>query len=542
MGEIIQNKKVLFFYTLLCAVVWSIFGNSLLNDFVWDDKLYTSDNPVYKNFDVIKIFSTLANGLEYLPVRDISFALDHAIGNGKPLVFHISNLLIYTVIVCLVFAYARACYSLIYQSRPIGLEERACRAGFATALLFSIHPIHCEVVNFITCRNALLSTMFFFASILISIGLLSGNKEQKKLLSGYVFVFALFVLSLFSKATSIILPLILVLHVLYTSKNTRIQALVWTIPFFIASVGTFFLMTSIAAKATIIANNIEDWTYNGIITKIAKALQITVFYLWKLLFPYNYSVAYDTVFAWTLSDKNVIVIAIVLPLIFTVSLLLRKKIPYLLFGITWYLITLIPVLNFFATKPVVADRYAFLPSFAFFFVFACILVQLSEKIKPILFAAILMVLAVYLGMLSVQRNRVWLSEETLWSATIQTSPKSIVGYRNLGNIYLSTGDKEKALYCFSNIADADPCYYYTLGLGAYQKMDYVKAKEYFIQSLGRDVTFIASLFYLGMVYEQMGERGLAAEMYRQALRSRQTDGGQFKVHAAERLRMFDSSR
>lgn len=542
MGKIIQNKRVLFFYFVLCSVVWSVFGNSLQNDFVWDDKLYTSDNPVYKNFAVIRIFTTLANGLEYLPVRDLSYALDHAVGNGKPLVFHISNLLIYTAIVCLVFAYARAAYRLIYPPSHEQRDARADVAGFITAILFAVHPIHSEVVNFITCRNALLSTMFFFASILICTGLLSGNKTEKKLLAGYVAVFALFVLSLFSKATSIILPLILVLHLLYANKAIRMRALVWTAPFFVAAVATFLLMTSIAARATIIANNIEDWTYNGIITKTAKALQITVFYLGKLLIPHDYSVAYDTYFAWSLAERSVIIISCAMACVLIIVVLLRKKMPYLGFGIAWYLITLIPVLNFFATKPVVADRYAFLPSFAFFFVLACILVKLTEKIKPLLLAAIVIVLSGYLGTLSVQRNRVWLSEETLWSATMQTSPKSQISYRNLGNFYLTKGDREKALYYFYTIVDSDPCYYYTLAVDAYQKMDYVTAKEHLIKSLGRDVMFIGSLYYLGMVYEQMGDRQLAAEMYRQALRSRQVDGGQFKVHAAERLRLFERSR
>lgn len=534
-----KKYMVIFMQFVLCIIIGVVFGNSLFNDFVWDDKLYTSNNVIYKNFDIIKIFTTLANGLEYLPIRDLSYAIDHAIGSGRPLIFHCSNLLVYIFVVLSVYAYACACYRLIYHSPSDALENKSRMAGFLTALFFAVHPIHCEVVNFITCRNALLSTLFFFISAFIFIGLLSEERSKKYILISYSSAFVLFVFSLFSKATSIILPLILVLQILYVNRKKSICSVLSTVPFLVMSVASFFLMTSIAAKATIIGNNIEDWTYNGLITKTARALQITVFYLWKLLYPYGYSVAYDTVFAWSLTDKRVIIISIALPLVLMTSFLLRKKAPYLMFGIFWYLITLIPVLNFFATKPVVADRYAFLPSFAFFFVLACVAVQLSEKVKPLIVIIILLVVAGYLGGLSVQRNRVWVSEESLWSATINTSPKSLIGYRNLGNIYLVSGDRDRALASFLPIADADPCYYYTLGLSAYQNMDYANAKEYLVKSLGRDVMFIASLYYLGMVYEHYGDNALAAEMYQQAIRSRQPDGGQFKAHATERLKMIN---
>jgi hypothetical protein len=81
-------------YCLLAVIAAVLFGNSLGHEFVWDDHIYLLNKPVYQSFNLRRMFFSLANDLEYLPVRDLSYAIDYAIWGRNPFGFHLTNLLL----------------------------------------------------------------------------------------------------------------------------------------------------------------------------------------------------------------------------------------------------------------------------------------------------------------------------------------------------------------------------------------------------------------------------------------------------------------
>ncbi len=531
-----DRSRTIVVLSCLTIITWAVFGNSLINGFVWDDALFILDNPLYKNFEIKKIFTTLANGLEFLPVRDISYAIDYNIGQGRPLVFHVSNLIIYTLVVFSVFFYARVLYRLLFPMNKDGEYSTSMVVAAVTALMFAVHPIHCEPVNFVTCRNALLSTLFFFVSGTLFLRIFSVPETRWKTGIRYLVALAAFVASIFSKANSIILPFILLLLSCYTVRTRRLRTAVSTLPFIGVAVGGFYLLISIAFKAAIISDRVEDWTLNGCITKLAKAFQIPLFYLGKLIYPHGLSASYDTVFAWSPSTPSVIAAAVALVIAFAASTRIRTNHPYVLFCLCWYLLALLPVLNFFVTMPVVADRYILLPSFAFYFLLACAGVQLASRVGWRIMAITSAGIVVYWSLVAVEQNRVWFSDETLWTAAIRTSPNDSKGYRNLGNLYLEQGNYQKALQYFEHVKDYDPAYFLTLGLLAFNAGKLQEAKELFSKSIGRDIKYTEAIYYLGLVYEQTGQPDVAAELYAQAVRMPKANGGYFSAQAAERLK------
>jgi hypothetical protein len=527
------KKKSVFAFFILISTAWVVFGNSLLNGFVWDDFILIVNNQTYKNFDLVKIFTSLANGFEYLPIRDISYAVDNIIGENNPTVFHASNVFLFSVTVLTILIYARLTFRLNQSINSV--NQNANVAGFITALLFAVHPIHSEVVNFITCRNALLSTLFFFASVSMFLTVFSRPQTAsvKSLTFFSAIIFYLF--SIFSKANSIILPLILLLHSLHIDNSKKNKYYIGILPFLGISIAVFFLFTKVAANVSIITDGIESWTVNGFVTKTVRALQILVFYAWKLIYPFGYSADYDNVFYWSPATPAVIAIFLGILLLMVTSFYLRKRYPLLFFSLCWYFISLIPVLNFFATSPTVADRYAFLPSFAFFFLIASAGIKLSAHIKPVWLIASCVALTLFWSILSYSRNSVWFSDETLWTATIKTSPKSIKGYRNLGCIYFKNGDYNKAIEIFSNIADSDPLYYHALGFKAYIDGNLQDAMNYFKKALGRNMSFIGSLYYLGVVYDETGQKEMASEYFKHTIRSNEPDIEGLKGKAQTKL-------
>jgi hypothetical protein len=57
-------------------VVLCVFANTVGGEFLWDDNILMRGIPTHTQFDLSLIFFGLANGVEYLPIRDITYATD----------------------------------------------------------------------------------------------------------------------------------------------------------------------------------------------------------------------------------------------------------------------------------------------------------------------------------------------------------------------------------------------------------------------------------------------------------------------------------
>ena len=80
---------------LLIGTVVAVFGISLGNGFVWDDTYFFIGKKVYADFQLREIFLSLANGVEYLPLRDLTYAIDHQLW-GQTQSASISRTLLFT--------------------------------------------------------------------------------------------------------------------------------------------------------------------------------------------------------------------------------------------------------------------------------------------------------------------------------------------------------------------------------------------------------------------------------------------------------------
>src|SRR5512143_3247937 len=84
-----------FLHLVLLFIVTAVYSHCVKNGFVWDDRIFLIGNSVYKNFDMSHILFARANGVEYLPVRDLTYAIDYAFWGENPFAFHVTNLIIF---------------------------------------------------------------------------------------------------------------------------------------------------------------------------------------------------------------------------------------------------------------------------------------------------------------------------------------------------------------------------------------------------------------------------------------------------------------
>jgi tetratricopeptide (TPR) repeat protein len=146
---------------LIAALVIAVYLPSIPGDFLtYDDPWLVENNPILRLpigaalrsilFD-LRFPTRLALGAEYLPLRDVSYWIDRALGFGAP-AMRAEQVLIYLAAVLLL----RAALLLNLRSRV---------AAEIATLCFALHPVHVESVAWIAGRKDVLSLFFITAAL-----------------------------------------------------------------------------------------------------------------------------------------------------------------------------------------------------------------------------------------------------------------------------------------------------------------------------------------------------------------------------------------
>src|SRR3989344_1027328 len=121
---------------LLLLFVFALYSPTFQNGFVnWDDGLALVDNPEVRTLSVenIQAIFSSARGYLYKPLVTLSYALEYQTAGLKPLLYHLTNVLLHVANTWLVFILFRA----------LGISAGSAAV---TAVLFGIHPMQVETV------------------------------------------------------------------------------------------------------------------------------------------------------------------------------------------------------------------------------------------------------------------------------------------------------------------------------------------------------------------------------------------------------------
>jgi tetratricopeptide (TPR) repeat protein len=542
------NKSIIFhtiYIFALSIITILIYGNSLKNKFIYDDNIYIVGNPTYKYFDTWKLFFTPfnpANGVEYLPVRDFTFAIDYLMWGENPAGFHFSNLVIYllTGIICYILSFELLNLLKIDSDRNESSNDTRF-ISFLITLFYIIHPLHSQVVSFINQRNALLSGFFSFLTVYLYLRFeRSENTKRKIILYCISLLFCL--LALFSKATSVTLPVILLL-VAASNKNNKTwpTRLLQLTPFFLMGFMAYRLISSVARHTNVIRPDLIEFGAYSLPTKLATAVQIPYFYLYKLFFPFNLAPEYDATFAKTFLSLAVIAALCATILVFRYAWKTRERYPYLLFSLCWFFITLVPVLNLMPTQPVVADRYAYLPSYAFCFAISVSL-YMAVRLRHLTWLKVVCIF--YLAILSVvafHENTIWKDEKTLFTTMIQRAPNVSNGYANLGYLYFNEKQYDKAFGLLQQAYLLDPSkpdYELKHGTIAFREKHFEEAIDYYKKALAIDDQSLAAHYFMGISYSKIGDYKSALMELQNVLDSNDVDNNAFRPKATFTMHLF----
>jgi tetratricopeptide (TPR) repeat protein len=528
------NKQTRCHLLVLLGVVLAVFGNSLPNGFVYDD-LSVKVNKAYRSFDLHALLTPFGTGDEYFPVRDLSVSLDFQLWGDNAFGMHLTNLIIYILSVFAVYFLTKEINYLLSDHKDVLSPARSAHVQLLTAVMFAVHPIHCQVVDAFFNRAALLSGLFFFLSCYF---FLRSRRDGSAAMRYYGASLLCFLLAMLSKQYAIILPLMLLLFLLFDKDRKPLGPIVSLGPFFALSAAFFFLFQYIARQTRVVDDSMLDFASTSLGAKLVTALQIPSFYFRKLAVPVGFSVEYDVTFAKTLFSAPVMVPLVAYLALLGAAVLGRRKYPELLFALGWFFIALLPMLHLFPTNPIVADRYAYLASFGFLFLAARWAHRLLCVRRGVPLAVPVCLAVVGWGGVSFAYNFTWKDSKRLWSDVVTKFPTECKGYVNLGAAYMDEGEYRRADGYFDRALAVCPdsaMAYADKGLLYFKTGDLRSAIAAYGKALSFQEDMLKANYGLGSVYELLGDYEKAVFHYNRCLATREFDLAGERLYASTRL-------
>lgn len=401
--------------------------------FVWDDYLYIQQQLAsvreFSFFDGLKKF------VYFRPTVTVFSILDYTLWHRNPLGYHITNFIFQTINALLTaLLTARLLTShrdSESQSESLSNTVSIRWASLLAGLLFAVHPIHTESVNWVEGRTDLICTTFFLLAFI------SYVEFRTKASFGALFACVVFsVFALAAKEPAVMLPVVIFAYEFVYSRNRRAV--------FLTGLGALLLCAVVIfARRHIVYQIVLPHLERSNLSEILRLVVLSYgFYLKKIFIPYplNFFIG-DLpknlhVFLFSLISLAGLIVA---------PFVLRRRAPFISFMIIWWLLTILPhnaVLLGGSSVTPVAERYLYLPSVAFCAVMGVLLTVM--KPRALSWGLSIAVLIVFFAM-TFHRTWVWTDEERLWKDTVEKSPEFGLPYQWYGNALQVKGKTQEAI-------------------------------------------------------------------------------------------------
>lgn len=466
---------------LSCLVVYS---GTLYHGFHFDDTITIVYPPRIR--DLENFFAPLMEW-SIRPLLLLTFKVNYAIGRFNPVGYHAVNIGLHCLNSWLVYS----CVILL-GVKPL--------SALIAALFFAVHPLQTQSVTYLSCRSVLLATTFYLSSVALVIPEISASSKGFRPLR-WIAPIGLGLLGFLVKEIMISWPAVLVAIWCANpsfSSNLKIKVVG-------SAMAVFGLLAwwRVATFGAILPTSQTPYTiWQYFVTELHV---IPYYYLAKVLMPWGLSV--DPFFP--IFDR---VTPIILVFLMFVLVAIWKAPRISRLGIVIFILTIGPESSFVPLLDVVAEHRMYLPMFGL----ALAISPFIERIHPYAVVTGLVVLAI----LSIERNKVWATEFSLWTDARDKAPQLIRPHNNLGHAYDQKGDSITALYEFNKCLELNP--EYTLALvnvgNIYGKLGNLDlAEQYFLQAVALDARMGEAWYNLATVYFKRNKYAEAMANYEKAM-------------------------
>lgn len=419
----------------------------------WDDPEMVFRNRDVIGFNVSALFSSHYVG-NYIPLAMLTHAIDWFLFGKSDLGHHTVNLLFH-------LANGYLVYTLTLR-----LFKEKYIAGI-TAVIFLLHPLQSESVNWISELKNLGYALFYLLGLLSYINY-SEQKDNKYLFYTGIY----FIVSCLFKPSAVVFPLSLICVDMIIEKRLDVKFLLNKLPFFVLSV--LFGLVNIKTQT---ADQFINYAHNfPALARFTNAGFAIFKYLDLFVIPYNLSVIYP--FPEQKTVNTVLGLAMMLVVGFVLFILYKKQRIDHFAGVLFVLSNLVLVLQFIPFGEVLyADRYMYVAIIGLAWLLALLLkrIPLPQVIIP-------MVLIAGLGSLSFLRNTKWKNSITLYEDIVKKYPDNFLALNSLGVENMMRNNDDRALMYFNKATNVAPYNYkgfYNRGLLLLKSNNPKKAIEEF---------------------------------------------------------------
>ncbi len=465
----------------IAAAIALTYLNGLSGPFVLDDQASIVENESIRGSALQSVLAPPANSpVAGRPVVNVSFAINYAIGGLSVRGYHLWNIAMHIACALLTFGIVRRTLEL--PSLRARLGPHSIDLAFAVALVWAVHPLNSEVVDYLTQRTESMMGVFLLLTMYAALRAAMGPATSW---SSIAFVSCC--LGMACKETMVTAPVLVMLfdraYVFSSWKSA-----------FRARRGLYLsLATSWLVLAMLVlsgprgdvggwSSGVSVWSY-----LLNQAVAITD-YLRLAMWPTSLVVFYGWPLSLTLGQVAVQV-TVILALLATTAVALVRAPRWGFFG-AWFFITLAPTSSIIAIATEVgAERRMYLPLLAVISLAVVIVHGLMRKTLRTAAAplVVLVAVSVALATTTVARNREYASGVALAQTVVDRRPSGIA-HHILGEQLLLAGRDEEAVTHFREaIARGDSRARYALGRTLFaqgKSADAIEQFDAFIRTAG----------------------------------------------------------
>jgi Tfp pilus assembly protein PilF len=418
----------------IIIAVAAVYLPALRGDFVWDDFLLITGNPLLQNFSGLREIWSGGRTADYFPLTNTVFWVEHHLFGANATGYHIVNILLQIANALLVWRL---------------LKRLNIPGAWLTGLIFGIHPIHVASVAWISELKNLLAMFFVLLSVLCFLDSRGGSDQldrpsgsARPAVAPYQYAASLvfFALALLSKTQVVFLPVVLLLCAWWRDKQpaslvgfaVRCEPLgsartgVLALPKAAIKVWPFFGLAIVFGLVTMWFQNRgigeEEIVIGSLPRRVVNAAMAIWWYAGHLFVPVRLMAIYPK---WRFDSPSVLEW---LPLIALIGVLLalwhwrNRGTRGAFFAVACFVVALLPVLGlvrmaYVRSGTLVADHlqyFADIPLLALFSAGVAYAWHQRQRTIQIATATIVTLLVGAMGTYAFDRADVYRNEETLW--------------------------------------------------------------------------------------------------------------------------------
>jgi tetratricopeptide (TPR) repeat protein len=436
---------------VLILAVAVAYANSLSNPFVLDDQAAIVANASIRDTGRLSAALTPAadSPVAGRPVANVSFALNYAAGGLDVRDYRVVNIAIHGAVALLLLTLWRR--TLMLPAIPEPIRVSAMPIAFTAALLWAVHPLNSEVINYLSQRTETLMAFFFALTMYASMqagGVRSTSPRAERSAKARWEAAAVVAcaLGMMSKESMVAAPVVVALFDRVFLFGSWKDAVAARKRLYAGLAATWLVLAALVAAAP--RSSVAGFSAGvPVWTNLLNQAVVIVEYLRLAFWPRDLVAFYGWHLPLTLGDVLPQMILITLLLVAALVALVRRR--WAGFLGAWFFITLAPSSSIvpIATE-VGAERRMYLPLMALILLAVLLAFLLVARMprRWSMKAATLVVGVAAAGLIAatVARNREYASLLTLAETIVERRPTS-VAYHFLGEQLDGAGREAEAV-------------------------------------------------------------------------------------------------